>query len=77
MPRTCPGARPFIAAAVATGMNAGVSNEPCGVVTRPSRAAPVDERARISKRMAHRCTNLRRGSSGTELRRAALAVGHS
>lgn len=40
--------RPFIAAAVATGMNAGVSKEPCGVVTRPRRARFAVERARIS-----------------------------
>ena len=39
---------PFTVAAVPTGMNAGVSIMPCGVVMRPSRA-PVGSVARTSK----------------------------
>ena len=53
---------PFTVAAVPTGMNAGVSITPCGVVSRPSRA-PVGSVARISKRKF-----IRESVSGTQWR---------
>ena len=37
--RTCSGVIPLIVACVPTGMNAGVSTVPCGVLSRPRRAA--------------------------------------
>jgi hypothetical protein len=45
---TSSGSNPFTEPFVPTGMNAGVSNQPCGVETRPTRAWHKDERALTS-----------------------------
>lgn len=66
--RTCSGVSPFMAAAVATGMKAGVSKTPCGVCTRPSRAPFSLERCRISSRTAMPSVDSPREASGVRHR---------